>query len=225
MYVEGSLTREPSLHGGRVSDRELTGFQKVVELIASIIEASRKSHALERWLAVYKSYLPSAVRTVPDPDRMRQLLTPRQATVTVMFCDLRGSCRIVEQGEASLMQTWKNVADALDEMAKTRDAIAALGVRGLAWPLDVCSNESVDAFHRAAIGVFGQIDILVNAAGSSTRHVMATASAIAASETASWSAPSGLAATRRSPSPSRARASAASSAPTPASNASPEAKR
>jgi NAD(P)-dependent dehydrogenase (short-subunit alcohol dehydrogenase family) len=60
----------------------------------------------------------------------------------------------------------------LDEMAGTRDAIAAHGVRALARPLDVCSNESVDAFHTATIETFGRIDILVNAAGSSTRHVM-----------------------------------------------------
>jgi NAD(P)-dependent dehydrogenase (short-subunit alcohol dehydrogenase family) len=60
----------------------------------------------------------------------------------------------------------------LDEMAAARDAIAAHGGRVLALPLDVCSNESVDDFHAATVKVFGRIDILVNAAGSSTRHVM-----------------------------------------------------
>jgi NAD(P)-dependent dehydrogenase (short-subunit alcohol dehydrogenase family) len=60
-----------------------------------------------------------------------------------------------------------------EEMTRTRDEIASRGVKVLALPLDVCSNESVDAFHAAAIEAFGRIDVLVNAAGSSTRHYMA----------------------------------------------------
>jgi NAD(P)-dependent dehydrogenase (short-subunit alcohol dehydrogenase family) len=59
-----------------------------------------------------------------------------------------------------------------EELARTRDELVKHGVRVLALPLDVCSNESVDQFHRAALEAFGKIDILVNAAGSSTRHVM-----------------------------------------------------
>jgi 3-hydroxybutyrate dehydrogenase len=60
----------------------------------------------------------------------------------------------------------------LAEIAGARDAIAVHGGRVLALPLDVCSNESVDAFHEATVKAFGRIDILVNAAGSSTRHVI-----------------------------------------------------
>jgi len=60
----------------------------------------------------------------------------------------------------------------LEEMVRTRNEIAGHGVRVLARPLDVCSNDSVDAFHAAALEALGKIDILVNAAGSSTRHVM-----------------------------------------------------
>ena len=59
-------------------------------------------------------------------------------------------------------------------MARTRDEIAVHGVRVLALPLNVCSNESVDAFHAATVQAFGRIDVLVNAAGSSTRHVWST---------------------------------------------------
>jgi adenylate cyclase len=163
-YVEGSLNREPTIVGGRVTDRELTGHQKVVELIASIIEASRKSHALERWLSVYKSYLPSTIRTIPDPDKLRQLLNPREAVVTVMFCDLRGSCRIVEEGEASLMQTWKNVANALDEMAQTiteNDGVVA-GFQGDAvmafwgWPED--QPDQVERAVKAALRIRERFD-------------------------------------------------------------------
>jgi NAD(P)-dependent dehydrogenase (short-subunit alcohol dehydrogenase family) len=58
------------------------------------------------------------------------------------------------------------------EMTRARDEIAAHGVRSLALPLDVCGDESVDAFHAATLEAFGRVDILVNAAGSSTRHLM-----------------------------------------------------
>ena len=43
----------------------------------------------------------------------------------------------------------------------------------LAMALDVCSDESVDASHRAILEAFGKIDILINAAGSSARKYMA----------------------------------------------------
>src|SRR5262249_43522802 len=42
----------------------------------------------------------------------------------------------------------------------------------LARAVEGCSKESVDAFDVATVKAFGRIDILVNAAGSSTRHVM-----------------------------------------------------
>ena len=57
-------------------------------------------------------------------------------------------------------------------LADTRAEIAAHGVGALALPLDVCSDSSVDTFHRSAVAEFGHIDILVNAAGSSARKLI-----------------------------------------------------
>ena len=79
---------------------------------------------------------------------------------------------LVETARGGVVPGQNVYTPSLDEMARARDAIAAHGVRVVALPLDVCSNESVDAFHSAAVQAFGRIDILVNAAGSSTRHVM-----------------------------------------------------
>jgi class 3 adenylate cyclase len=81
-----------------------------------------------------------------------------------MFCDLRGSCRIVEQGEASLTQTWKNVADALDEMANTiteNDGVVA-GFQGDAvmafwgWPED--QPDQVERAVRTALRIRERFD-------------------------------------------------------------------
>jgi 3-hydroxybutyrate dehydrogenase len=79
---------------------------------------------------------------------------------------------LVETARSGVVPGQNVYTPSLDEMAAARDALAAHGVRVVALPLDVCSNESVDAFHDAAVQAFGRIDVLVNAAGSSTRHVM-----------------------------------------------------
>ena len=60
-----------------------------------------------------------------------------------------------------------------DSLARTKSEIEALGVRGIAFALDVCSDESVDASYRAILAAFGKIDILINAAGSSARKYIA----------------------------------------------------
>jgi NAD(P)-dependent dehydrogenase (short-subunit alcohol dehydrogenase family) len=68
----------------------------------------------------------------------------------------------------------QNVHTPPDEaLAETMAAIAAQGVGALALPLDVCSDASVDSFHRSVVDAFGQVDILVNAAGSSVRKPIA----------------------------------------------------
>lgn len=105
LYVGGSLAARhdpatPPPAGGpsppsnrELADfrRRLTGYQKVVELVASILESIRKSHALERLLAGYRPFLPRPVRAAAtDPGVLDEMLKPRQATVTVLFCDLRG---------------------------------------------------------------------------------------------------------------------------------------
>jgi NAD(P)-dependent dehydrogenase (short-subunit alcohol dehydrogenase family) len=60
-----------------------------------------------------------------------------------------------------------------DSLALTQAGIEAEGVRGLALPLDVCSDESIERSHCAVLDAFGAIDILVNGAGSSVRHDVA----------------------------------------------------
>ena len=51
------------------------------------------------------------------------------------------------------------------ELNATKAEIEGLGARCLALELDVTSDVSVDAFHRATLDAFGKVDILANAAG------------------------------------------------------------
>lgn len=68
----------------------------------------------------------------------------------------------------------QNVHTPADEsLAETKVAIEAHGVEALAMPLDVCSDASVRESFDAVIAQFGKVDILINAAGSSARKLMA----------------------------------------------------
>jgi NAD(P)-dependent dehydrogenase (short-subunit alcohol dehydrogenase family) len=58
------------------------------------------------------------------------------------------------------------------KLTEVEAEIAALGVNAMALRLDVCSNDSVTASYNEIIKRFGKIDILINAAGSSTRMLM-----------------------------------------------------
>jgi len=57
-----------------------------------------------------------------------------------------------------------------NELEGAKDLIAAKGVRALAMPLDVCSDESVAESHGTITAELGAIDILVNAAGTFMYH-------------------------------------------------------
>jgi 3-hydroxybutyrate dehydrogenase len=60
-----------------------------------------------------------------------------------------------------------------DALASTKRDIEALGVRALARPLDVCSSESIADSHQAIRETLGEVDVLINAAGSSARQYIA----------------------------------------------------
>jgi NAD(P)-dependent dehydrogenase (short-subunit alcohol dehydrogenase family) len=75
---------------------------------------------------------------------------------------------VASQGGAVLKdQTCHTPTD--ESLAATKGEIEFHGVRGLALPLDVCSNESVAACYKVIVETLGKIDILINAAGSSVR--------------------------------------------------------
>ncbi|MBV8831661.1 MAG: SDR family oxidoreductase [Acidobacteriaceae bacterium] len=60
-----------------------------------------------------------------------------------------------------------------DALEATKCAIESVGVRAMALPLDVCSDESVRAFHAVIRDTLGEVDVLINAAGSSVRQFIA----------------------------------------------------
>ncbi len=58
-------------------------------------------------------------------------------------------------------------------LIETKKEIESHGVRALAVPLDVCSDESLGRSYTAIQSAFGHVDILINAAGTSARKLIA----------------------------------------------------
>jgi 3-hydroxybutyrate dehydrogenase len=82
-----------------------------------------------------------------------------------------GSLVLSQRGAALPDQNVYTPAD--EALESTRAKIEALGARCLALALNVCAEESVQASYEAITSAFGRIDILVNAAGSSARKLIA----------------------------------------------------
>jgi 3-hydroxybutyrate dehydrogenase len=80
----------------------------------------------------------------------------------------------------SLVQSQRGVAlqdqnvhtPADQSLLETRTALEAHGASALVMPLDVCSDDSVEACFAAIVERFGKVDILINAAGTSARKLM-----------------------------------------------------
>jgi len=89
-----------------------------------------------------------------------------------MGCDVAiASLPVSEKGTLRPEQNAVTLTDA--ELEATRAEIAALGVRALAFGLNVTKDDQVEATFRAVEKAFGRIDILINAAGNSARALMA----------------------------------------------------
>ncbi|MGL4420565.1 MAG: adenylate/guanylate cyclase domain-containing protein, partial [Gemmataceae bacterium] len=163
LYVDGGLNREPLVVNKTIADPELAGYQKVVELLASIVESARIQNFQQRRNATLVPFIPRVLRNM-DPTDLEKHLKPRVEPITVLFCDLRGSCKIASDGATSLKTTWEKVAEALDDIATTvtqSDGVVA-GFQGDAvmafwgWPLP--QPDQIQRAIRAALRIRDRFD-------------------------------------------------------------------
>lgn len=162
LYVAGRLDHQ-SLSGGSATLEDLhTGDLKFAEMVADIFGALRQVRDLQRrqtTMARFFSGPVLAALTADSNQDLEEVLRPRQTQVTVLFCDLRGSCRIAEDAEDNLATLCDRVSEALTIMTNQiidKDGVigdfhgdAAMGFWG--WPLD--RDHQVEQAARAALAI------------------------------------------------------------------------
>ena len=104
---------------------------KFVQVVAETLGSVLQSRDLERRLSLIGRVLSPRVFAAikqQEIETINDVLAERVVDVTVLFCDLRNSCRIVERGKQDLMGLWKQVSRVLDIM--TRAIVTHQGVIG-----------------------------------------------------------------------------------------------
>ncbi len=160
IYLSGTL---PTAQVGTpLRDDVLRSDLKFTELVADIFGALRRMSGLQRQLGQFRNFLPQAVVNVmgtkPAP-QVEELLRPCVAEITVLFCDIRGSCRIAELGQDNLLRLWDHVSAVLGIMSSSiRDEGGVIAdLQGDAimafwgWPLR--DGQSLEHAHRAALTI------------------------------------------------------------------------
>ena len=142
---------------------------KFTELVASTLSSFRRIRSLERQHANLSQFFsPVVVDTLAadtlaaDPDdseNRNHPLAPKETTVSVLFCDLRGFSRQTEKHADDLMGLLKRVSQALGVM--THQILDAGGVVGdfqgdaamgfWGWPLP--ENDDITRVCRAALAI------------------------------------------------------------------------
>jgi len=77
---------------------------------------------------------------------------------------------LMNKAEARSAEAQRAVSLSQEDFDSLRAELESHGIAAMALDLDVCSSESVQEFHRAATQRLGEIDVLVNAAGTFMFH-------------------------------------------------------
>lgn len=169
LYVAGrSHSAENASHVN--SPEDLRDELKYMELAAATLGSLRGVRRLERQSAGLSQFFSPVVLEAlagQDPDR---ILAPREADVTVLFCDLRGFSREAERHAGDLVGMLERVSEALGVM--TRHILAHGGVIGdfhgdaamgfWGWPLP--QPDAAERACRAALSI--RKEFLASATGS-----------------------------------------------------------
>ena len=158
LYVTGKL-HEGLLGSNTPSQAMHTSDLKFSELVAQIFGSLRQVSDLQRRHTMLARFLSRPVLAAVAEKDIAEVLKPRQTDVAVLFCDLRGSCRIAEEGEEELALVCDRMSEALRIMTSNiidKDGVigdfhgdAAMGFWG--WPID--TNDSVEQAARAALAI------------------------------------------------------------------------
>ncbi len=156
IYIAGSSShrlRLPSLRDDQKSDL------KFATLVADIYGSLRQVLDLQKRQATLASFFSRPVLAALAGKDIDQELRARETEVTVLFCDLRGSCQIAEEAAGDLSQVCDRMSEALGIMTRNiidKDGVigdfhgdAAMGFWG--WPF--ATEDQVEQAARAALAI------------------------------------------------------------------------
>ena len=136
---------------------QLDGDTKFAKLAGDIFSGLRDLRMLQKRDAFFNQLLSPAVRAAVAGQSFEQVTAPREQTVTVLFCDLRGSVQAI--GRVETGRRWGKISQALDVMSEAiveQDGVigdfqgdAAMGFWG--WPLP--QDDQIERAARAALAI------------------------------------------------------------------------
>lgn len=178
IYVAGDFA---NLHPQNARDAtaaiavDLQDDLKFTELTATTLGSLRQTRMLQRRQDSLRPFFAPVVQqalATRDPD---EVLAPREANVSVLFCDLRGFSRQSEESGDKLLELLRRVSDALGVMTHhilDRNGVvgdfhgdAAMGFWG--WPLE--QKSSVLQAAQAALAIRAEFE----AASAIEKHPLA----------------------------------------------------
>ena len=155
LYLTGRMPQD--VGAGPGNNPLLAADLKFAKLAGDIYAGLNELRGLQRREGFLSQMLTPVVRHALAGQPFEEVTAPRQLPVTVLFCDLRGSVKAVEQGRDDLLGTWDKVSQALDVMTEGiigQDGVigdfqgdAAMGFWG--WPLP--QDDQIDRAARAAL--------------------------------------------------------------------------
>lgn len=168
IYAAGDLS---SLLGGKVSKDVTQGFDveiqddlKFAELTATTLSSLRQMRILQRRQDSLRPFFAPVVQKALSAREPNDVLAPREADVSVLFCDLRGFSRQSEESSNKLLELLRRVSDALGVMTHhilDRNGVvgdfhgdAAMGFWG--WP--IASKDSVLNAAQAALAIRAEFE-------------------------------------------------------------------
>jgi class 3 adenylate cyclase len=167
LYVAGQTNGQWNMLDKAAQDRvvnDLTQYQKIAELLVGLIECTlRVSRLTEQNKVIRRAWPQSLWKYLDDPAELERMLVPEEKEITTLFCDLRNYSLFASQNASQLLQSQREIGNALNTMSSTitdRDGVVG-GFRGDAvlgfWGWPKPQHRQITLAARAAISIVGRL--------------------------------------------------------------------
>ena len=100
-------------------DRALSDDHRVfLNIVGEILSGVQTVDVLKRDLRWMQEFFPKPIRNLLQRQKPDDVFHQEQAQAAVLFCDLRGSCRLAEQGSGNMLASWNRLSAALSVMTE-----------------------------------------------------------------------------------------------------------